>query len=197
MTEEQFNRGYWYATEIKKFADSLGIPFAAKLRKDELERAIKLFLRTGRIEIPTKRNLSKGGFKDVDRGLRLTLPVVNYTNDPETKTFLEKEAQKVAPGLRRKSGSRYRLNRWREEQLTKGIRITYKDLVEQYVRLNRMEGKFEKIPMDCYINFLSDFLAHEGQSTREQALATWKELKRLPVEKNYRAWIEYRRRKGC
>ena len=196
MTEEQFNRGYWYATQIKKFADSLGIPFAAKLRKDELERAIKLFLRTGKIEIPTKRNLSMGGFKGVDRGLRLTLPVVNYTNDPETKAFLEREAQKLAPGLKRKSGSRYRLNRWREEQLTKGIRITYKDLVEQYVRLNRTEGKFEQIPMDCYINFLSDFLAHEGQSTRKQALATWKELKRLPVEKNYRAWIEYRRRKG-
>jgi hypothetical protein len=118
---------------------------------------------------------------------------LNYTNDKQTKDFLEQEARKIAPGLKRKSGSRYRLNRWREEQLTKGIRITYKDLVEQYVKLNQTEGKFQHIPVGRYINFLSDFLANENHATREQALAAWKALKQLPVEKNYRAWRDYKR----
>ena len=50
MTSTQFDNSYWYATELKDFAERIGIPSASKLRKDELERAIKVFLQTGRIE---------------------------------------------------------------------------------------------------------------------------------------------------
>ena len=57
MTETQFDNGYWYATELKAFAEAIGVPSASKLRKDEIEAAIKSFLRTGKIKIPTKRSL--------------------------------------------------------------------------------------------------------------------------------------------
>ena len=140
MTLEQFENGYWYATQIKEFADQIGIPSANKLRKDALENSIKFFLQTGKIKLPTKRSLSKSGPKDLEKGLSLDLPVVNYTSNKETKAFILSEAQKMAPGLKRKSGARYRLNRWREEQLTKGIKITYGDLVKKYVELNQREG---------------------------------------------------------
>ena len=50
MTLTKFDNGYWYATELKEFAEAIGIPSAAKLRKDELEKAIKLYLATGKIE---------------------------------------------------------------------------------------------------------------------------------------------------
>jgi hypothetical protein len=70
-----------------------------------------VFLETGKIKSPTKRRLSPSGMKDVEKELSLDLPVVNYTNDKETKDFLEKEARKLSPGLNKKSGSRYRLNR--------------------------------------------------------------------------------------
>jgi len=40
MTATQFDNGYWYATELKDFAERIGIPSASKLRKDELETAI-------------------------------------------------------------------------------------------------------------------------------------------------------------
>src|SRR6266516_866576 len=103
MTLIEFDNGYWYATELKEFAEAIGIPSAAKLRKDELEKAIKLYLATGKIENPTKRKRSTSGAKDVERGLRLGLPVVVYTNDKETKDFLEREAQKLAPGIKRRS----------------------------------------------------------------------------------------------
>lgn len=43
MTEQQFDKGYWYALEVKQFANRLGIPSANRLRKDELEKAIKVF----------------------------------------------------------------------------------------------------------------------------------------------------------
>ena len=190
MTLTQFDNGYWYATELKEFAATIGIPSASKLRKDELEKAIKLFLETGKIKSPTKRSLSTSGTKDVERGLRLDLPVVLYTNDKETKDFLEREAQKLAPGLKRKSGVRYRLNRWREEQLIKGVKLTYGDLVIEYVRLNQTKGPFTQIPHGRYINFISDFLAAEKVATREQAIRAWEKLKTLDVPKNYRSWVK-------
>ena len=190
MTWAQFDNGYWYTTELKEFAETIGIPSASKLRKDELEKAIKLFLETGKIKIPTRRSLSTSGTKDIERGLSLDLPVVVYTNDKETKAFLEREAQRLAPGLKRKSGVRYRLNRWREEQLIKGVKLTYGDLVIEYIRLNQTKEPFAQIPHGRYINFISDFLAGEKVATREQAMRAWEKLKTLDVPKNYRSWMK-------
>jgi SAP domain-containing protein len=190
MTPDEFDNGYWYATELKKFAEAVGIPGASKLRKDELEKAIKTLLTTGEIKSPTRRALSFSGTRDVERGLNLRLPVRVYTNDRETKDFLEREAQRMAPGLKRKSGARYRLNRWREEQITKGLKITYADLVKEYVRLNRSEEPFKRIPHGRYINFMSDFLASERGATREQAIEAWEELKALDTPKDYRSWAK-------
>ncbi len=196
MTLSQFENGYWYATQLKDFAEAIGIPSANKLRKDELERAIRSFLVTGKAENPTKRNLSTSGTKDVERGLSLELEVVRYTNDDETKSFLEREAQKCVPGLKRKSGVRYRFNRWREEQLVNGVKLTYRDLVEEYVRLNQTTKPFAQIPHGRYINFMSDFLAAEKGATREQAMKAWEKLKSLDVPKNYRAWTQVRSSKS-
>ena len=190
MTLAQFDHGYWYATELKEFAETIGIPFATRLRKDELEKAIKLFLETGKIRSPTRRSLSTSGTKDVERGLSLDLRVVHYTNDKETKAFLERAAQKLAPGLKRKSGVRYRLNRWREERLIKGAKLTYGDLVKEYVRLNQTRKPFAQIPHGRYINFMSDFLAAEKGATKEQAIKAWRNLKALDIPKNYRSWVK-------
>lgn len=190
MTLAQFDNGYWYATELKTFAETIRLPYAGRLRKDELEKAIRHFLKTGETRNSADRNLSVSGIKDVQRGLHLDLPVVVYTNDHETKDFLEREAQKVAPGLKRKSGVRYRLNRWREERLIKGVKLTYGGLVKEYVRLNQTRGRFAQIPHARYINFMSDFLAAEKGATRGQAIKAWRKLKTLDVPKNYRSWVE-------
>ena len=190
MTLAQFDHGYWYATELKEFAETIGIPFATRLRKDELEKAIKLFLETGKIRSPTRRSLSTSGTKDVERGLSLDLPVVVYTNDKETKAFLEREAQRIVPGFRRKSGVRYRLNRWREQQLIKGVKLTYGDLVEEYIRLNQTREPFAHIPQARYINFVSDFLAAEKGATREQAINAWEKVKALDAPNTYRSWVK-------
>jgi hypothetical protein len=192
MTLAEFDNGYWYATELKDFALAIGIPSASKLRKDELEDAIKTFLRTGKTPLATQRRLSRSGLKDVDRGLDLDLPVVLYTNDTETKRYLEREAQKIAPGFRRRSGARYRFNRWREAQLAKGILLTYRDLVREYVRLSQAGEPFKRIPHGRYINFMADFLATEDGATRAQAIKAWKELKTMNVPKDYRSWARTR-----
>jgi hypothetical protein len=186
MSVREFDHGYWYALELKAFADSIGILAPPHMRKDEVERAIRHFLATGRIASMPRR--APGGVKDVERGLRLRLRVVRYTNDRATKDFLEREARKVAPGFKRRSGSRYRLNRWREAQLAAGKPITYRDVVREYVRLNRGEMPYARISHGRYINFTADFLANEPGATRTKAIAAWERLKRMDAPKTYRAW---------
>jgi hypothetical protein len=188
MTLRQFDHGYWYATEIKRFAQSLGVPAAHKLRKDELEKAIRHFLAHGKVTNPTKRDSSRSGIKDVDRGLRLDRRVVLYTNDRDTKAFLEREALRLDPTFKRRSGARYRLNRWREAQLTRGVHITYRDLAREYVRLNRPETTYRRVPSGRYINFLSDFMAANPGARMAAAIRAWKTVKRMNSPKDYRAF---------
>jgi len=193
MTVRDFENGYWYREQLKDFAARIGIPAATKLRKDELERAIVAFLRTGDAALPTRRSLRKTGLKDVDRGLHLKLRIENYTSNRETKDFIIEQARRIAPDVRQKPGVWYRLNRWREEQLTSGARPTYGDLVRQYIVLNKMQ-RFERIPIRCYCNFVADFLAADKKATRAEIIAAWGQLKELEVPKDYASWIKARRK---
>jgi len=198
ITLREFENGYWYLHQLKAFADRVGIPSAGKLRKDELEKAIVAFLRTGKAALPTKRLLYKTGVKDLERGLSLNLRIENYTSNRETKTFIVQQARLMAPEVRAKPGVWYRLNRWREEQITGGKRPTYGDLVRQYVALNQTE-QFEKIPQGRYINFIAEFRAAEKAATHQKAVAAWAELKALDIPKNYASWVKVKKqaeRKG-
>ena len=188
ITETQFDNGYWYADELKTFAKEIGISNSAKLRKDELEKLIRKFIKTGKVTSSSRKNSAPAGVKDVERGLKPSLPIVHYTSNKETKQFIEREALKIKPGLKKKPGARYRLNRWREEQLEKGKRITYADLIRQYVQLNEGEEPFEKIPHGRYINFLAEYLKREPGATRENAIKAWKKLKQMDIPKEYKAW---------
>ena len=76
MTITEFRHGYWYTVELKSFAAEIGVPHASKLRKDELE------------------------------ALSLKLPVTVYTNDAETKEFLERQSRRLSPEHKQRSGTR-------------------------------------------------------------------------------------------
>jgi hypothetical protein len=196
MTVRDFENGYWYLDQLKNFGERIGIPAAKKLRKDELEKAITVFLRTGHAALPTKRSLRRTGRKDVERGLNLKLRIENYTSNRETKDFIVRHARMMAPDVRQRSGVWYRLNRWREEQITSGEHPTYGDLIRQYIILNQMP-RFERVPHGRYINFVADFLAADKSATRAEAIAAWKELKHLDVPKDYLSWVNARaKRKG-
>lgn len=189
MTLREFENGYWYLDQLKQFAERIGVPAAKKLRKDEIETAIVIFLRTGKAALPTKRSLRKTGVKDVERGLHLKLRIENYTSNRETKDFIVEQARMMAPDVREKSGVWYRLNRWREEQITRGEHPTYGDLVQRYVALNKMQ-RFDRIPYRCYINFVADFLEADTRATRAEAITAWTELKELDVPKDYVSWVK-------
>ena len=195
MTVRDFENGYWYLDQLKNFAERIGIPAAKKLRKDELEKAIVAFLRTGNAVLPSTRSLRKTGIKDVERGLNLKLRIENYTSNRETKDFIVEQAHLMAPKVREKSGVWYRLNRWREEQITNGKRPTYGDLVRQYVALNRIE-RFDRVPQPRYVNFVAEFLAAEKSCTRSDAIAAWAELETMDSPKDYASWVKARRKRG-
>ena len=192
LTEAEFDNGYWYATELRAFAVELGIPSASRLRKDELERDIRHFLRTGRVRPRARRERSTSRVRDVDKGLRLDLPVINYASNAETKAFIQREAAKRQPGFTHASGTRYLLNRWREEQLRKGRRITYQDLVERAIELNRTKRGPLRLEHGRFINFVSDFLAANPGVSRDEALDAWRELKEMDAPKTYDAWSSAR-----
>ena len=194
MTLKDFENGYWYLDELKQFGSQIGIPEATRLRKDELEQAIVTFLRTGKRELPTKRALRKTGLRDLEHGLSLNRRIEHYTSNHETKDFIIREAREISPEVREKSGVWYRLNRWREEQITNGNRITYRDLVQRYIALNKVE-RFEKVPHGRYINFVAAFLAAEKGSKRSDAIAAWSELKTMDVPKDYESWVKSRRKR--
>lgn len=187
-TETQFDNGYWYATELKEFAARIGVPSASRLRKDELETTIRHFIRNREVKTFVKRGLAKARLKDVDKGLSLGLPVVNYTSNRATKDFIEREAGKLAPEFKRKPGTRYLLNRWREAQLSAGRRITYGDLVKQAIVLNKTKQGPLRVEHGRYINFVSYFVAQNPRRSQSDAVRAWEELKRMDAPKTYEAW---------
>lgn len=190
MTEAEFDNGYWYADDLKKFAEEIGVPSARRLRKDELERTLKHFLRTGKVKSFAKRTLTKSGPRDIELGLRLDLPVVHYTSNRQTKDFIEREAAKLEPGFKRMSGTRYLLNRWREEQLAQGRRITYGDLVRHAIHLNTAKDGPLRVEHGRYINFISDFMKANQEAPLSEAVAAWNALKKMDAPKTYQAWLK-------
>ena len=194
MTLRAFDNGYWYAAELRAFAVKMRIPLASKLRKDQLETAIKALLFNGGAKVAAISVTPKQGPRDVDRGLRVDLPVVHYTSNKETKLFLEREAAKIQPGFKRASGTRYPLNRWREEQIAAGRRITYRDLVLQAIALNDSKRGPLRVAHGRYINFISDYMADNKGASHDDAVRAWHEVKAMDAPKTYAAWARFSRR---
>ena len=184
MTIKEFENKYWYMSELKELAKSLKIPFDSKIRKEQLEEMISQFLQTG---IVSKKNSSKIKSCNVDI-LDLNSFVDNFRNTKETWKFINTEMDKRAPGLKIKSGAKYWLNRWIENKLSHGEKITYNDVICEYIRLNKTEGKLPQIPSCKFNNFISDYLANEKDATREAALEAWKKLKDMKIKKDYITW---------
>jgi hypothetical protein len=192
MSLRAFENGYWYQTELVEFGKTLGLPAAHRMRKNELESAIKAYLATGRLPNKISSRPLKKGVKDLDRGLTLDLVIANYTSNRQTKGFIIREAQRKNPTAKERSGIWYRLNRWREAHVAKRP-VTYGDLVEQFVALSSVE-RFERIPHPRYINFLAEYHAAEKGASREDALAAWRKLKKMDVPKTYASWRAVSRR---
>jgi hypothetical protein len=188
MTVAQFQNGYWYTPELRRFAQSCRIPHASKLRKDELEAAVVELLRSGKMSEPARKIANDAVAADSEKGLRPGLRIVRFRNDPVTWNFIEREARKLVPEMKRRTGAKYRLNRWRESQIAEGNRITYRDLITEYVRLSAPATQFAPVPQVRYVNFVRDYFANESGATWKGMLRAWAEVKKLDAPKDYRSW---------
>ena len=184
MTIKEFENTYWYMSELKALAKSLKIPVDSKIRKDQLEALIIQFLKTGTVNQKNRFRI-KSRNRDI---LNNSSYVENFSNKKETWEFIQSEMDKRIPGLKPKSGAKYWLNRWIENKLSHGEKITYDDVVCEYIRLNRTEGRLPQIPSCKFNNFISDYLANEKNATREDALTAWTKLKDMKVKKDYITW---------
>ena len=77
---------------------------------------------------------------------------------------------------------------WIEAKLSHGEKITYNDVIREYIRLNKTEGKLPQIPSCKFNNFISDYLTNEKNATREAALDAWNKLKDMKTKKDYITW---------
>ena len=184
MTIQEFENKYWYMSELKALAKSLKIPVDSKTRKDQLEDMIIQFLEIGTVN---KKNSFRIKNRNIDI-LNNHSYVKNFRNKKETWEFINSEMDKRVPGLKPKSGAKYWLNRWIENKLSNGEKITYNDVVCEYIRLNKTEEKLPQIPSCKFNNFISDYLANEKNATRKDALEAWTMLKDMKVKKDYITW---------
>jgi hypothetical protein len=86
ITAKKFDNGYWYAHELKSFAKEIGVQHTSKLRKDELEKIIKEFIRTGKVRASKWQNPPPIGTKDYELGLTVDRPVRNFTDNKDLET---------------------------------------------------------------------------------------------------------------
>ena len=186
-TVADFISGYWYASELKQFARDIGVPNSSKLRKDQLEEIIKIYIQTGSVAVSFKKPVTRKAKSD---NLDLQEYIQHYVSNKKTKSFIMDEALKLCPNLPKKSGVWYWTNRWREEQFEKKRKITYLNLVQHFVQLSTQEGRLPQIPSARFNNFITDFLA-ANEGGREQAQAAWEQLKSLDIPKTYVAWKQY------
>lgn len=92
-------------------------------------------LESGTVGTPRAARTRGGeGPRDSETPLSVRRRVRRYTNDAATRAFLERERLRMAPGQRKKSGAKYRLSRWREEQLAAGATLTYGQLARKLHR---------------------------------------------------------------
>ena len=193
MSVRVFENSYWYALELKAFAKEIGIPSYDRLRKDELESAIKSFLTNGKHDKPTLRvSRNKSAAKDYSLSpLTPNTLITNYTSNKTTKSFIVAEAKHRQSSFEKKSGCWYWLNRWREDQFTAARRITYGDLVEQFLVLCNTKERLPKIPSTKFNNFISDFIGADA-GNRTEAAAAWEALKYLDCPKTFNDWLKHK-----
>lgn len=188
MTVDQFHNGYWYAVELKVFGRELGIPGASKMRKDQLESAILQYLRNGSLTEGPSNARRPSGPKDCEIGLSPDLPVRHYTSNKETKQFLLFLCREIEPNFKPQSGTRYLLNRWRDEQLERGRSITYRDLARAFLKINAEKDGPLRTEHARYNNFYADYRAFQKDVSHQEIVRAWKETKSLDIPKTFAAW---------
>ncbi len=192
MSVKEFDDGYFYAAELKRFAREVGISVGNR-RKFEVEDLIRSFLETGVVPA-SQPTLPRNKGEERDR-LALDEQVRNYVDDKETKEFLLDAVRSSSPGIKKKSGQWYWLNDWRRKQQERQAVFTYQDVVDHLSKLMHQKGRLPQVPSARMNNFITDLRADpvNSEMTRDEVQQEWRWLKKQPGPKTY---AEYKRLRG-
>ncbi len=188
---EEFHNHYRYLNELTAFCRSQGLP--ASGQKQELVARIEEFLKTGRRDpAPTKARARKKSAAAARSG-PITLDTVvgdDFKCDAETRDFFKSVI-----------GDHFHftahLQQFRRERQRKGVRLTYGDLVQEWLaeRERRKDPNYKsKIGRYWQYNqFVRDFMADKQRNAGKgmsEAARAWNIIRAHSGPHNYE---EYRR----
>lgn len=165
---------YWKKDELIAFCVRHGL--GSKGSKEELEKKIVLFLKTGKKPQTIRR--SNFPQKDSEQEIKVNTKVVHYKNDQNTRDFFISQI-----------GISFRFNGYLREfakSLQDGSK-TYGDLVEGYKK--SLKEKNTTIDKQFQFNqFQRDFFANENNATRNDCLQAWDKVKKAKGPSNYQTY---------
>jgi hypothetical protein len=133
----------------------------------------------------------KEGPRDVDRGLQVDVPLVPYTSNKETKSFIEREASKIQPGFQRASGNVICSTPGEKNKLPRAARSLIATVTSRTALNADRRGPLQ-VEHGVYINFISDHMAENKGASHSDAVRAWHEVKVMDAPKTYAAWVRGR-----
>jgi hypothetical protein len=181
LNPNTFKDFYWMKWELVDFCSQQGLSTAGM--KLELVERIYMFLKTGEIFKPSIKKITTE--PDSCKPLKFNTVVVNYKNDPATRKFFIDHI-----------GSHFhfsaRVNIYRKQKMTEGVKITYGDLVKEWQKENILrKDKNIQLPImkSCeYNQFTRDYCQDNPHAKRADMIAAWKQAKTMLGARTYNQW---------
>lgn len=177
LTVTDFQLYYWLKEELQTFCRENGI--SASGSKQEISERIALFLETGEIQKPSRKEKCSNA-KIIQNDLSLeTVIVKNHRCSQEVRTFFKS----VIPNFH---FSTYIQNYFREN-----VGKTYMDVIhawnEEQQRIKDPTYKTEIAPQFEYNQFTRDYFAdpNNKDKSRKDAINAWNAIKKLPGSNKY------------
>ncbi len=171
---EGFMNFYWLKVELYSFCKDLNIPTSGN--KEDLTQRIYAYLKTGKVNIPTKKNKIKQ--QTVFNHLNLDSKIPQkYKNDERHRAFFKSEI-----------GEHFKFNvpfmNWMKTNSGK----TYKEAISEWNRIitaKKLGYKTEISSQFQYNQYTRDFFIANPKAKRDDAIKCWKYKKSLPGHNRY------------
>jgi hypothetical protein len=175
---KSFKEYYWLKEELQSFCRANGI--SASGSKIEISNRIETFLQTGEIDRPTRKSKEN---KKMEPQVDLSLDTViteNHRCSQNVRAFFKT----VIP--------KFHFSTYIQNYFKNNVGNTYRDVVEAWYeeeeRKKDPSYKNSIAPQFEYNQFIRDFFAepkNQGKS-REEAIESWNEIKKLPGSNKYK-----------
>ncbi len=179
ISVEDFRDYYWLKEELQSFCRKNGISTSGS--KIEISARIETFLLTGEIKKPSRNSKVH---KKIEPQIDLSLDTViteNHRCSQDVRAFFKT----VIP--------KFHFSTYIQSYFKNNVGRTYRDVVTawQGEEERKKDPSYKKkiAPQFEYNQFIHDFFAdpkNQGKS-REEAIAAWNEIKKLPGSNKYRS----------